>query len=1149
MQKQMYNYNMPMTLEKHFENLAQLYPAVQDLYSLWTLLKRQLEEKLIYSCSVFVNYSNHDKRHCLSIIQSIERFLGEERIVKLSATDTFMLLVCIYAHDYGMAQTYNKIYEVLGSREFEKFVEERESDGRSMEKEDETAVHNLFQYLHKKREDVSLKDLYFSIMLVVQLYLRPMHWEGIEEIKKDFYGLFKGNMKKRFIYGEEGIVEICMCHGQSVRDLLKMSYCADGMVGDEFHPRFVAALLRFGDLLDLDNGRFPMWFTDEIAKNTSVIPKLSILHFSKHESISHLLITPEKIEITAHCNTKKIPLENAENKQRSEFEREKEQQNSYDVATLIHDWTSQLSKECNELFLYWNEIAQADFGYPPAEVETKIYVDGKIYMAENKSFQMKMSQERVMKLLEGTNIYKDKYVGIREMIQNAVDASLLQLWTDLIQNKYTSRGLSKAEATQGFSFLDALDKNNSFIFNNYDITVEVIEDRLREQVIVVVKDKGIGINKEDVGYIADIGSSKEKNDRIRRITEKMPAWLKPSGIFGIGLQSLFQLTDCIEFYTRQHNQPEHQILLYSYGRNQGKIEIREIAESDDELYYDNAVPGTNVKIVISPKKIFGNKVGQSNFMFCDPEFDTGEDLHMIFEEIVKVCKSKIDECEYDYFNIKYDVISIDENGRKKDMQEYKAEKGNVQNHEQENKIASRYLRTSFMTSKCIQRAKDNNSPYIFKGKDTVYYWDQDTYRFYTLTLRPCEIAVLNNGMRKVTLPEKDSSLYNISYKFNKLSNTEEIYERHNASGHRHAGFLKLDVLIMDDKPMDYMNIDRDRLRAGAIDEEELIVIRERILQEWCRYFCDTKVKFEINFAYDRGNEELGILISLILTFYRNVSSEMFDIFKSLFIQSLDIWNKIVLDDTNPKNEGDDCAGVGISELWEREGLFQTENPVQYSDQLGENISKKLGIKYDIIGSGEERLRIDRESIIRLPHRLIKIEAIWQGYSRDTIVYDFYIRTFDMNPRKIEMDENARLYDYIGVLRMNGKIDFQSLPNKVFKPDKQYGNLIVPCFPHTFSKGENLQSELDYCITWYILSPFGKESAQKLQELLYSKVKDAYSLINAIEKENQFKNCVAYILKKRFPDCSNMKEQEEIIKNEYKAFLKHFYELLRNFYFV
>lgn len=211
-QDRTYNYNMPMTLETHFQNLAQIFPSVKELHSLWILLRKQIEEKLVYSTGVFVNYSLHDKTHCFSVIQSIERFLGEDRICQLSATDTFMLLVCIYSHDYGMAQTFNKIYDILGSAMFKEFLEEQEKEDL-MEKEDAWAIHNILNYLNEEKTKIPLNDLYFSIMLVVQLYLRPLHWKGVIDIRNDYKILFQSRLKERFINGSEGIVEICMSHG------------------------------------------------------------------------------------------------------------------------------------------------------------------------------------------------------------------------------------------------------------------------------------------------------------------------------------------------------------------------------------------------------------------------------------------------------------------------------------------------------------------------------------------------------------------------------------------------------------------------------------------------------------------------------------------------------------------------------------------------------------------------------------------------------------------------------------------------------------------------------------------------------------------------------------------------------------------------
>lgn len=123
MEKSRFLTNLPLTLETHFGLMAKESSAIENLHSLWVLLRKDLEDMLPLSRNTFVHYSLHDATHSRSVIQAIERFLGEERIKSLSATDTFMLLLCAYAHDYGMAMSFAQINEALGSAEFIDFLE------------------------------------------------------------------------------------------------------------------------------------------------------------------------------------------------------------------------------------------------------------------------------------------------------------------------------------------------------------------------------------------------------------------------------------------------------------------------------------------------------------------------------------------------------------------------------------------------------------------------------------------------------------------------------------------------------------------------------------------------------------------------------------------------------------------------------------------------------------------------------------------------------------------------------------------------------------------------------------------------------------------------------------------------------------------
>ena len=49
-----------------------------------------------------------------------------------------------------------------------------------------------------------------------------------------------------------------------------------------------------------------------------------------------------------------------------------------------------------------------------------------------------ISPEKAFEVIEGANIYDDKFVFLREVIQNALDACKIQMWRDILENRYRS---------------------------------------------------------------------------------------------------------------------------------------------------------------------------------------------------------------------------------------------------------------------------------------------------------------------------------------------------------------------------------------------------------------------------------------------------------------------------------------------------------------------------------------------------------------------------------------------------------------------------------------------------------------------------------------------------------------------------------------
>lgn len=1146
--------HMPLTLEQHFARLAAQNSEVEQLHSLWVLLRKDLEEQLPLSRGNFVHYSLHDATHSRSVIHAIERFLGDDRIVQLSATDTFMLLCCAYAHDYGMAMTFSQIYETLGNPDFETFLKEQEKNEYGLGQEEIQAVRNLLVYLDEAHKlHSTLQDQYSSIITAIQMYLRPLHWKGVNRVWEEFKGLLGGRLGIRFIQGGEGIIDICQAHGKDFSSVLDMQPRADGIVGDNFHPRFIAAMLRLGDLLDLDNGRFPRWFVDEISRNRALIPQLSKLHYQKHESVSHLLITPKRIEVCASCSGK----------------------HAYEVADLVSEWLEWLDKECREQTLHWSEIAQPDFGRPPTVTKKEILVYGKPYNSQNHKLQMRMSQDRVMKLLEGTSIYQDQYVGIRELLQNAVDASLLQLWDDIKHNRYLSLRLSKhghrvnmdgielEQPAQEMGMLEHGPEILNGLFGNYDITIELILDRVAEKVYVVVKDKGIGITPEDAAYISDIGSSKEKNERILDIKRDMPRWLQPSGVFGIGLQSVFQLTDRIEFYTRRPNEPERLIVFHSYGRNFGKIEIREVLPNPDGIYNDNAVPGTNVKIAIDPKKLlrsarYGADGEKDRFLYYDAEFDTDDPLKILFVELSHVITEKLEESPLDYFNIHFQTLK-----------HYSADQFPV-------KEKCKRLRCSYFAPFQDTRSKDKNQlqlqsmtifPFFSKTthsadhytftERTAHLIDDTLCRIHRVELRPCTIHK-KDGKSMVELPVPRRDLYHLQYKFNPISNVEALYPPTvRKLRNVHAGFLEWYINIMDDDPTKYLNIDRDRLREGALMEEELGDIRTALLERWCDYFiarhtvkedqrADTEKKGRSKYK-KQGTEEqfqpappvnlfqdkLDLLISIALLFYQNVRPDQFRAFIALYADFIKEQKLTLLGENFPVELlWDETVSFSISQAYPPQ-----LNPLPPSPEKNPN-------------EAGQSLHLD--TVLRLPHRLVHIDEISRTEAND-LVYRLHLGPSSQTPCAIEMDYSARFLDYLGVLDaafVNPKeIDTTALVRRVFKPNSKFPSLIINRFPKNFKRDQNFSSPLDHCIRWYILSPFERDMCKWLKKAVIKDRRDTDTLLKECkiqadaytENNEHFQKCVRYVFMQHTAlaqqqQTSLPEHLEQTIKKQYKDFL-------------
>ena len=128
---------------------------------------------------------------------------------------------------------------------------------------------------------------------------------------------------------------------------------------------------------------------------------------------------------------------------------------------------------------------------------------------------------------------------LREVLQNAMDASKLQLWSDLCSDAYLAwmgpMDETRRQALQPYDI-------KGEIYRNYPIRIElsaIDTDRVKIQ----ITDRGTGISVEPFKRMCNVGESNAGSDQLRAILRRMPSWLRPTARFGIGLQSIFLVAD------------------------------------------------------------------------------------------------------------------------------------------------------------------------------------------------------------------------------------------------------------------------------------------------------------------------------------------------------------------------------------------------------------------------------------------------------------------------------------------------------------------------------------------------------------------------------------------------------------------------------
>lgn len=435
-----------------------LLPTILDVYG---IVKELLNTRIP---QIFPNYTLHNTGHSFRIMEYMSKVIPDYK--SLNDLEIALLIYAALLHDIGMAVSKDNI-ELIKRDAF---------------------PHSEIKFSAMK------KYVNGDEIIAIQEYVRRIHG------KMSAYFILE-NLKDKLTvpnfptlnFAEE-LALICQSHTEDF-DWLKRNLQPYEVKGNyHFNSQFIASILRIGDILDIDSNRTPYNLYKLIAP-----PEKSDEEWKQHFIISN----NEKIVLDDNTGLKKIVFHG------------KATNPSIHRKLLIYiDWVK--DELVNTIALTNLMHAQYKLNFennPVVNIQTEGYTFS--------DYKMTLEFKAISSLLMGEKIYGDKTLGLRELIQNSIDACRLRQEIEL----------------ESYEFGEDI----------YEPKIKVIIDKVKNEIII--KDNGIGMSNNILKkHFLNIGVSYyNSTDFLLKDYN-----YKPIGNFGIGFLSCFMLSEQVTVITRYY---------------------------------------------------------------------------------------------------------------------------------------------------------------------------------------------------------------------------------------------------------------------------------------------------------------------------------------------------------------------------------------------------------------------------------------------------------------------------------------------------------------------------------------------------------------------------------------------------------------------
>lgn len=565
------------------------------LYTLADDLEKKARSHLKRITRILPEFDIHDEKHSEKVIFNIEKLLAKN-VQQLSTYELFLLHLSSFFHDCAMAPSdweLNVLQFTEGTSNFKAFEQSichdlkdpfKISYAKNIIKENKNIFYGTFEadvkdWLFSPNNEDKLIDYLASMLIEYQNYrngfaeqlrkinnkeefeklntfirtdyIRATHHIRIESYLNNLESVF-GNSFEQPAWGKrlaKDLALVCRSHGEDINYIENLNQSAQYYGNESANLQLVAMLLRLGDIIHFSFDRAPL----ELRTSRLFRSEFSFLQWALKNNGVNYSIENGKISFRAYCETPEIYFK-------------------------LHDYLDWIEFEIQNYFKldrHWDESYKSIIPNLQDKIErTNITNDEKAFLPK-RGLSFSLNQKRIIELLMGVGLYKDKFASLRELYQNALDACKCMI--------------SEAKSVHH----DAKGK--------IQFSIEKFDDK----VYLCCSDNGIGMTKDVIeNYLLKIGNSYYKSSEFYKKQAEWGGTFTPTSQFGIGILSCFMIGNKLEIITKTKDGGFVSCAIDGPHEN---FYYKTTTDSEKELIIES---GTIVKVLLSDgnKNIFNNQL-------------------------------------------------------------------------------------------------------------------------------------------------------------------------------------------------------------------------------------------------------------------------------------------------------------------------------------------------------------------------------------------------------------------------------------------------------------------------------------------------------------------------------------------------------------